>query len=489
MKISIKSRNEQRGSLLIVALCLCAAIAIFLVSYLQLSTTTMRLANRALYMGAAMNLAENGLEQGVYSLNKSIADSTYPWASHGWSVINSGADAEQKWTGYTFGQGATGQVQVYVTDYASGTGTAPTVISRSQITLPDNSGTTIEKWVKVQLRKTSKFSNGLVARNSITFNGNNASVDSWNSAYDNSGSPRISPAAYSASVRRDNGSVGSVSVATNAINVGNADIWGYASTGGAQPNVGSNGTIASFNNPQGTIDSNRISTDFTSSFDAVTVPTTSTDSSGNAFTITYNTYSTSSGVIKTDTSLPRATDAKAADGVYYIQADSFTKGMLTITDKVVLVFTNTSTDIGISGQDGITINSGASLKIYGPGAMTITGQGIANGGTTTATAQQPINCQIYGTAVSPSTQNIEIKGNGALSGVVYAPQGNLTIDGNGDVMGSMVGNTISISGNASFHYDESLGNFGGNNPYRVSNWTELTSNTDRNTYRSLFTGW
>ena len=40
-------------------------------------------------------------------------------------------------------------------------------------------------------------------------------------------------------------------------------------------------------------------------------------------------------------------------------------------------------------------------------------------------------------------------------------------------------------GNAAFHYDESLGNFGGSNPYRVSKWKELTTAADRAAYASV----
>ena len=60
-------------------------------------------------------------------------------------------------------------------------------------------------------------------------------------------------------------------------------------------------------------------------------------------------------------------------------------------------------------------------------------------------------------------------------------------------MGSVVANNITLTGNAAFHYDESLGRFGGGNPYRVAAWRELTqeddpsSTDDRTNYRSDLT--
>ncbi|MBI4624289.1 MAG: hypothetical protein HY736_13875 [Verrucomicrobia bacterium] len=446
---------------------LCAVIGVSIVSYLGLGRTTMEISNRALYNNGAMNLAENGLEQAVYAVNKAVADPSYNWSSHGWTT--SGDEARQRWTGYSFGQGATGEVRAYVEEYTGGV--APKIVSRSIVTLGGSSAGTLEKWIEVRLRKTSRFANGLVARDSISFSGTNASVDSWNSDPDRD--PATAAIPYSAAVRNDNGTVGSISVSVNAVAVNNADIWGYASTGGALPSVGSNGTVGPFGTATGTMDMSHVSTDFSASFDAVTFPTA--------------TYSNYGGAITTTISLPRGgIDTMAADGYYYIEADSvnFTNETLTITAKVILKLTNALTAIDIGGGSGaLNINTGAELQVYGAGDIKIAGQGLLNGGTTAATANQPAKCQFYGTKTS-GTQDIQIAGNGVLSALVYAPQGSVKINGNGDVCGSVVANSITCTGNAAFHYDESLANFGGNNPYRVSRWTELTTAADRARFSS-----
>ena len=70
-----------------------------------------------------------------------------------------------------------------------------------------------------------------------------------------------------------------------------------------------------------------------------------------------------------------------------------------------------------------------------------------------------------------------------LSAVVYAPNATLSINGNGDVQGSFVANNVVMVGNAAFHYDESLANFGGSSPFGISKWTELTSASQRASYR------
>jgi hypothetical protein len=471
---------RQRGSVLIVAMIFSAIIGISLVSYMQLGRTSLKVSNNALYNNAAMNLAENGLEEAMHAINKRISDPGYDFGANGWttgSPVPAG-DARRTLPGsgsYSFDQGVTGTVRVYIYGYA---GSAPRIVSRSTVTIPG--GGTVQKWVEVQLRKTSKFANGLVAKDSIQFKGNNASVDSWHSKKNNDGTPRATPVGYSAAVKKDNGSVGSVSIQADAILVQNADIWGYAATGGAQPSVGAQGLIGPFGTPANTIDPTRVSTDFSASFDAVTAPVTTN----------YNL-----GGITNDLNLPRAGDVPHTDGVYYYQATAidFNNKVLAIkkraaaetSPKVVIKLTNTTTSINIGGGSGeLRIETGANLEIYAPGDIKIAGNGVMNGGTTSGSANLPENVQIWGTKTS-GVQDIQIAGNGVLSALVYAPQGSVKINGNGDVMGSVVANDITVVGNAAFHYDESLADFGGNNPFRVSLWREITTAAGRNALTAL----
>ncbi len=467
MKHSNPSSN--RGSALIVALLISAIIAVSLASYMQLSRTSMTVSNRALYSNAAMNLAENGLEEAMYSINQKIADSSYNWVTDGWSISpSSAADVRRTVAATGFDQNATGQVRIYVYGYA---GTSPVAVARSTVTLAGTTGGSIEKWVQIQLRKTSKFSNGLVAKDSITFSGNNASVDSWNSEKLDDGTLRGSPVGYSAGVAHDKGSVGSISVAVNSVAVQNADIWGYAATGGALPSVGANGLIGPYGTTSGSMDMDRVSTDFAASFDPVSSPT--------------QTPIVSFGVINNNLSLPRLGDFPAADGIYYYEATriDFNNKTFNIVGlgnpQVVITLTDTSTSIDIGGGSGeITIGSGASLEIFAPGDIKIAGNGVLNGGNTTATANQSKNFQIWGTKTS-GVQDIQIAGNGVLSTLVYAPQGSVKINGNGDVCGSVIANDITLTGNAAFHYDESLADMDGGNPFRISRWSELTSAAQR----------
>jgi hypothetical protein len=114
------------------------------------------------------------------------------------------------------------------------------------------------------------------------------------------------------------------------------------------------------------------------------------------------------------------------------------------------------TSISIAGNARLTV-SGA-VKIYVTGSIDIGGNGIATAN------NLPPNLLIYGT-VDPNnsankTTSVSIHGNGTFYGSVYAPAANISVVGNGANYGALTGNTVSINGNGSFHYDEALGNLG-----------------------------
>ncbi len=453
--------NPNRGSLLIVALILSAVIGISLVSYIRLGRTSLTISNRALYNNAAMNLAENGLEEAMYSINRQATTGSYSWTSDDWTLRD--GSMTRKWERIPFDQNAIGEVRVRVYNY-TGSG-SPIVVARSFVTLGGTASKPIEKWVMVRMRRSSRFANGLVAKETILFSGNRASVDSWNSDPDNNTLTAAIP--YSSTVSRDNGSVGSISVSVNSVGVQNADIWGFAATGGALPSVGANGLVGPFGTRVGTMDMSRVSTDFSANFDPVDQPV------GGAWL----------GSIGVTT-----LGSTGATNVY--SGENITIGggpgsNLVIKGNVTLHLSAAAgqSAIALTGNGGIVIEAGASLTIYTAGHIKIAGNGVLNGGTTTAAANQPINFQLWGTSQSTTIkQDIQIAGNGVLSGIVYAPNGSVKINGNGDVMGSVVANDITVVGDAKFHYDESLGNFGGNNPFRVTRWNELTSADERSSF-------
>lgn len=107
----------------------------------------------------------------------------------------------------------------------------------------------------------------------------------------------------------------------------------------------------------------------------------------------------------------------------------------------------------------------SSLKLYTAGDIKISGNGVTNLNT------QPISFQLWGTTQKPAVeQEIQIVGNGTLGGVIYAPDAFVTLNGNGDIMGSVVAADIRLTGNAAFHYDEALAEAEPDAPLGVAGW-------------------
>ena len=108
--------------------------------------------------------------------------------------------------------------------------------------------------------------------------------------------------------------------------------------------------------------------------------------------------------------------------------------------------------LSTSGNNaGITLDSNASVKFYVQGNISLTGPSIVNGSGLAA------NLLIYGvTPTDGSTLTAYIAGQGNFIGVLDAPEFNTTFAGNGDIMGAVIGRTVTISGNGSLHYDQAL---------------------------------
>jgi hypothetical protein len=457
----MKTSLQHRGSVLIVALLLAAGIAISLGSFIALNQNSLKLANRTFFSGAALNLAETGAEEALWSFNQftnAVAAGAAPsaalntaWA--GWDTSD-GLSAKRTFTGFDFGQGATGQVKVYVDRYNPSSGGQPVVVAQARVTLRDGLAA-VSKTIEVRLKRRSLFAMGLVAKDRIVFSGNNSSVDSWNSMYDNAGVLRPTPVAWSAGEAHDKGSVGTATV-TSTISVQNGDIWGNAAVGGPSTtsiSVGSQGRVGPYGTPVNTIAPGSVTSDFTANMEIITLPAGGTPIASVGATL--------------------GTTGSAAIYRFGGQINS----SLTIYGNVTLYLTAVSGSeaIKLTGSDSITLAAGATLTIYTDADVKLGGNGLINSGV-------PKDFQLFGTSTSGTPQDFQISGNGDFRGLVYAPNSSVKLNGNGNISGSVVGKDITLTGNAAFHYDESLSQLGGENPFGVIRWREFASPSDRALY-------
>jgi hypothetical protein len=102
-------------------------------------------------------------------------------------------------------------------------------------------------------------------------------------------------------------------------------------------------------------------------------------------------------------------------------------------------------DFSQNGHDEITIAPNAKLTIYqSTGTFTLNGGGVVNGSN-----KKPGDF----TLISTSNAAVKLAGGAEFYGTVYAPKAPVTVIGNADSYGAIVGSTIDLGGTADFHYD------------------------------------
>lgn len=448
--------DTARGAVLIVALLITALIALALGSYLTLNLSTARFARQSYQQSTSFHLAEAGAEEAVWSFNQANQHNAHAWT--GWTAHN--AAAWRKFTGFDFGGNTAGTIKVYVNNTSPAASDRPMVIAMAVVESPGTPATT--KMISVTLARRSFFANGIVAKNTLRFAGLNASVDSWNSDPDND--PATAPVAYSEAVRRDHGSIATLAVESSSMLVNQAHVWGNVATGGAAPEVGVFGSIRGANTPEGVqIDPTRVSTDFAADLPLITAPIDGTPIANVGATL-------GTPGVATKWRCPSIS----------LHANQ----TLTIQGSVTLVLTaSTGSALDVMGNASIIVPDGSSLTVYIEGDCRIAGNGLGNAN------RRPGSCQIWGTSTSAAGQSFQVAGNGALKAVIYAPNADVKINGNGEVMGAVVARDVTFTGNARFHYDESLAGPGENTPFGISRWRELTTAEERARWLDVFSGW
>lgn len=221
-------------------------------------------------------------------------------------------------------------------------------------------------------------------------------------------------------------------------------------TGGGEPSVGPNGSILGAESPHNVkIDYDRVSYDFYADFPEVQAPST-----WGALTFYLGNSIGVSGMNLTY----RLSDLRVNNNQ-----------TLTVNGNVNLVVDG---EVNIRGE--LRIADGATLNLFLRDDMSVGGTGVVN------QSQVPARLQIF--AVSDNVSEIKLHGNGALYGVVYAPNAEVNLRGGGHsgaAFGAIVAESIRINGNYSFHYDEDLADLFADPAYKVDTWMELYASDQR----------
>jgi hypothetical protein len=291
----------------------------------------------------------------------------------------------------------------------------------------------------------------IVARDSISFSGNNVIADSFNSADTNFSTGGL----YDPAKARDNGDVICNGTIASSISIGNASIYGHVVTGsngtasvGSQGGIGSHAWQASNNGIEPNGMEGQIWYSHIANFGLpdVFAPYGSglamgpaadivTGNPGNYVTNHYN-------------------HVLLSGDYYYSGALS---GKTIVLGQARLYLPN-----GLAGTENFTVATNATLALYVGGSSCSLGGGVIN---------QDGKANSFRLYCLPSVISVSFPAISAFAGVIYAPEAALSVSGGGstvyDLSGIMIARSLTASGHVRFHFDEALGGVSSHAPYFV----------------------
>lgn len=412
--------------------------------------------NRSQAWSKALVVAEAGVEEAMALINRNNGNSTAltNWTSgasaDGWTVVALA-------TGYNFYyitriiSPNIGTYSVFITNSANG----PSIysIGKSYCKTANMKTDTITRRILVKATSSSSFPGAIVVRDSVDINGNRVTVDSYDSTdplhsywpgypagrgyglYTNTDSTHNS-------IRNARGNVATDNTIVGIISVGNANIYGRVDTGpGGTATVGANGSVGDVswvdNVTQG-IKPGYSADDMNVVFPDAILPVT------NWITVTGSSITNS--------------------GNYTI--DQISANFSITGSNVVLYATN---GINFNGNKSLDISSNSSVTLYAGGSIDLGGNGSINNA-----SQHPSQLIVYGLATLTS---IKIAGNGAMFAAIYAPSADVSFKGSGSsggFNGALTAQSVLLTGNSTFSYDEALGRLNFNNGYVTQSWEEVS---------------
>ena len=293
--------------------------------------------------------------------------------------------------------------------------------------------------IEAIVKPVGTFRVALLSVDTINMNNLNIVVDS----YDSRDATKSTNGFYDPAKRQDNGDI-----ATNGtlIDVGNAHIYGDASTNG--------GSVLRASNVTG-----EIKNDFFQELFPVQQPVM-TRTPGTPSTVTSATTITASAGAPTQVVLSTIN----LSGTNTLRIRGAADGSETFCQILV------TGNIGLSGQSQMILDPGVYVRLFVVGDADLTGNGVVN-------PNSPLHLQVYGVDRPPAAAagQMKIAGNGGFRGSVYAPNYDVTMVGGGSddsIFGGFVGRNIRMTGVQAVHYDEALADGGLVSDYRVVSWFE-----------------
>jgi len=422
-------RASERGSALLASLCFAAVLVIALGSYITVCYRSLQMSTRNLSSAQCVELAELGLEETLWALNKN------DW-SNGWSVI--GTTAAKTINGLAFNHGAVGSVSLTVTNFDGSLAGVVREVTATGVTTQTD-GTTSRRTLTTHSTKAPLFFNAVAATTGRVRLRVAGTVDSYDARTD----PDAATPGYSAVIAS-----GSTSTSAATVQLTNAQIRGYVATLSTGPSYSTGARVYGPTTPGTTkIDGARLST-------SPYQPVFEDNPPGGTATVLPGGTATIGTPGDTTPALYSATNISLNGSQ-----------VLTIDGPVVL---NVTGDLTISNSARIRISLTGSLEIHLAGDLILNGNGIQN------LTKLPKNLLIIAKADN-FYDTLGMATNAVFHGVIYTPNNSLTITNSQTIYGAIVAKSVTFSASPTIHYDVSLRDevFAGiATPFAISRWRE-----------------
>ena len=421
MKILLRHRLGNQGSILFVALIISIVIGLSMAGYLAVVAGQQRSVMRSQKWNAALDLAEAGIEEGLAQANASPND----FSVNGWGV-NSGTNygpMVRSLSGGTYGVCLKGS-------------NTPTIYATGCITAPLTS-TVLMRTVRVTTQVLPLFNVALGAVGNINMNGNSMATDSWNSRKTNFNTGGF----YDSNKTSTNGDVASQQ---GIVNIGQHTINGNLYLGPTASYTSSTNQIL------GDLDKN-----YNVNFPDARLP--------------------ASAATAISPSVNGGTNFLNSNGqTYYVNNDNKPIEVPAGITVTLIVYAQTFNPTTITLGGGVT--NPATLIVYD--APSSSGGSVDLGGNKTggAIGATPLNFIFYGL---PNLSTINFHGTSDFIGAIYAPEADMTLGGGGhgtSLKGAAICRTVTLNGHYDVHYDEALANWGPAKSFTANSWQELNSN-------------
>lgn len=416
--------ESQRGSTLLLAIIFTTVLTTVAGGIIARVMHERTLAQQSLEHASLLYLAEGYIEKAMWAINND------DW-SGGWETFNSGEDRYIAFTKVDLGD-----QEAHVHAVVISADDNPTIYAEARAAPGD--GRSLKRQVRVEYEVRSETTGddgsgipgGMIFGDQINMGGQ-AVIDAYDS--------RLGP--YDKLTNRtDDVTVATTSTALDGFNVnGQVDIYGYAGTGREDPVFGISGTLSKLygpGTPAGTSwDWSRTYGDFTFDFPPIVEPDWSGASPLPSIQKNRTTVIGTPGVLTQYT----GTD---------ITLSGNSSNKLLIAGPVQI---HLSKGLSTSSDAHIEVAVGASMEIYTPDEVSVTGMGVIN------RTQRPKNVIFYGTNTTNGLRSLKLAGQGDMYLVVYAPDSHIHVSGQGDLYGSLTGCQLHQKGQGGFHYDIALG--------------------------------